>query len=209
MTKVYAPNRAYNGPGAGGVMFIDGVGETDNAAALAYFRNAGYGIDEPPARGEPAPARVGPEPVEPVVSVGEPLRDAAIAPLPKDFLPPINAGEADPHGPLVVSPGLHAVSPAPIRPGPVAVHDPAQQNRDESELAEAVLVQGVPVPEAVAAVAPPAPAPIAATPAIVTGGAPAKRATVGEWRDYAVAQGLDAVEAADMTKDQLVERFGG
>lgn len=34
---------------------------------------------------------------------GTPLHDAAVDPRPGDFLPPINAGLEDPHGPLVRS----------------------------------------------------------------------------------------------------------
>lgn len=37
---------------------------------------------------------------------GTPLRDGAVDPRPDDYLGPSNAGEADPHGPLVVNPGL-------------------------------------------------------------------------------------------------------
>jgi hypothetical protein len=34
---------------------------------------------------------------------GTPIRDAAVDPRPGDHHPPVNAGLADPHGPLVVS----------------------------------------------------------------------------------------------------------
>jgi len=37
------------------------------------------------------------------VQIGSKLRDASRDPLPGDFLVPVNAGEADPHGPLVRS----------------------------------------------------------------------------------------------------------
>jgi hypothetical protein len=37
--------------------------------------------------------------------VGTPLRDAAVDPKPEDFLAPINAGEANPHGPDRGQPG--------------------------------------------------------------------------------------------------------
>lgn len=39
-----------------------------------------------------------------VVRIGTPLRDAAVDPRPGDASVPTNAGQADPHGPLVVSP---------------------------------------------------------------------------------------------------------
>lgn len=43
--------------------------------------------------------------------IGTKLRDAAVDPKPSDFLPPTNAGAVgelgNPHGPSVVSPGIH------------------------------------------------------------------------------------------------------
>ena len=35
------------------------------------------------------------------VQIGARIRDAAVDPRPEDFLPPVNAGEADPHSPRV------------------------------------------------------------------------------------------------------------
>lgn len=35
------------------------------------------------------------------VQIGARIRDAAVDPQPEDFLPPTNAGKADPHGPHV------------------------------------------------------------------------------------------------------------
>lgn len=71
-----------------------------------------------------------------VVKHGTPLRDAAVDPLPTDFLPPVNAGkvgeEGNPHGPNVYSPGIHAEQGIrPVRPGVVS-DDPATQSTDES-----------------------------------------------------------------------------
>ncbi|MGZ9829952.1 hypothetical protein ACXYTP_23850 [Tsukamurella ocularis] len=40
---VKTPVKGYNGIVAG-VTFTDGVGETDNAAALAYFKSQGYDV---------------------------------------------------------------------------------------------------------------------------------------------------------------------
>lgn len=69
---------------------------------------------------------------ETVTMVGTPLRDAAVDPAPGDFLPPTNAGVEDPHGPLVVSPGIHALQDMrPVRPGAVS-DDPATQETDET-----------------------------------------------------------------------------
>lgn len=67
--------------------------------------------------------------------VGTRLRDAAVDPRPGDFLAPSNAGEpgalGNPHGPSVVSPGLHGdESVRSIRPGLVS-SDPATQSAQE------------------------------------------------------------------------------
>ncbi|WP_018135441.1 hypothetical protein [Acaricomes phytoseiuli] len=69
--------------------------------------------------------------------IGTPLRDAAVNPKESDFLPPINAGkpgeEGNPHGPNVISPGIHALEEQhPIRPGLVS-SDPATQSIEETE----------------------------------------------------------------------------
>lgn len=66
-----------------------------------------------------------------IVKHGTPLRDAAVDPDETDFLPPVNAGTADPHGPEVYAPGIHALQDLrPVRPGPVA-SDPATQSSEE------------------------------------------------------------------------------
>lgn len=53
---------------------------------------------------------------------GTPLRDAAVDPLPKDFLGPTNAGKAgdagNPHGPHVVNPELHGIEAGSDDTGP-------------------------------------------------------------------------------------------
>ena len=97
--------------------------------------------------GAPMDARDAAEPI----LVGSPLRDAAVDPKPWDFLPPTNAGEADPHGPLVVAPGIHGDGPKGIRPGDVLVHDTDAQAAAETALAQAVLVEGQDKPAAIAA----------------------------------------------------------
>lgn len=140
MTKIYAPHRSFSGVGAGGVVFKDGVAETDDQARLMYFRDAGYGIGEPREEVERTPTADARDYAEPIM-LGTPLRDAAVNPQPQDFLPPVNAGLADPHGPLVVAPEIHASGPAGIRPGEVFVDEPARQERAETALAERVLIQ--------------------------------------------------------------------
>jgi hypothetical protein len=219
--KIYAPHRSFTGVGAAGVVFKDGVGATDDPAAVTYFRDAGYGIDRPPTEaGLPSTgdARNFAEPI----MLGTPLRDAAVDPRPTDFLPPTNAGEADPHGPLVVAPGLHAAPPAPIRPGPVAVDDPVRQSAEESDLAEAVLVkhelatdatrrvateQRLEEIEARDAAAEPKKKSASAG-ATDSTEAPGSRDSKAEWVKYAMKRGMSRDEAEDMSKADLQKRYG-
>lgn len=202
MTKVHAPNRAYNGISAG-VRFTNGEADTEDPRALQYFRRAGYGVGEPPSRSVDAADAIYPQSTEPV-TIGTPLRDAAVEPRDSDFLAPTNAGQADPHGPLVVAPGLHAVPPAPIRPGPVAIDDPARQDAEETELAQQVLVDHVP-----ATVATGAETNAGAGPDATAAKVPGARATKAEWIDFAVDRGMSRDDAEELTKAQLAERFGG
>lgn len=63
-------------------------------------------------------------------------RDGAVTPSAGDYLGPTNAGAAgelgNPHGPSVVSPGIHAEQGArPVRPGAVS-SDSATQDADET-----------------------------------------------------------------------------
>lgn len=153
--KVYAPNEAYAGT-VGGVTFEAGVAEVDeDALEMRYFRRQGYGVGErspvlpydkmePTVDGTPIDARD----YATSTLVGSPLRDAAVDPDPGDFLPPTNAGKANPHGPRVVAPGIHAEGPAGIRTGEVFVDDVRRQERAESAVAESVLVDGNPATDA-------------------------------------------------------------
>lgn len=152
-TKVYAPNEGYAGR-VGDITFEKGVADvpTDHPS-MGYFKRKGYGIGskakspvlpydkmEPTKDGEVVDARDYAE----STTFGSPLRDAAVDPHPDDYLAPTNAGKANPHGPKVVSPGLHGVEPKPIRPGEVHVDDAAAQDKAETALAESVLVDGDP-----------------------------------------------------------------
>lgn len=151
-TKITAPVKGYSGKTAFGpheLDFTDGVAHTDNAAVIAYARRKGYGVStsKPRQRNRPEP----PDPrkigvdgsgIEPV---GTRLRDAAVDPAKGDFLPPTNAGQANPHGPLVVGPGIHAEGERQVRPGVVHVDDTAQQSKDETEHATKLLVEQAPV----------------------------------------------------------------
>lgn len=187
MTKIYAPNREYNGISAG-VQFRNGVGETDDPAARSYFANAGYGVGEykpPPGSPELVDARdvAGPTPI------GTRLRDAAVDPRPGDFLPPINAGEADPHGPLVVSPQIHGSETGAIVAGDVHVDEVEVQEAKETDVDEDTFVDRQPA-NAVASI-----------------DRPAKSATKAEWVEFAVGQGLGRDEAEDLTIAQIQSRF--
>lgn len=180
MAKVYAPNRTYGGVTAG-VRFHNGVGETDNPGALSYLSRVGYGIDGPP------PAPPGRQIVDArsatTVVVGTPLRDAAVDPRPSDFMPPANAGEADPHGPLVVSPQIHASNTGPIVAGGVRVDEPAIQEANQAAADEGDTT---------------APAAIAR---------PRSGATKAQWVEYAVEQGIAREEAEDLSIAQIRERI--
>lgn len=217
-TKVYAPNAAYRGEVAG-VVFTDGVGTFDpkeNPAAQRYFESQGFGL------GRRAEAVETPEPADPrdiertgPHRVGTPLRDAAVDPRPEDFLAPINAGKANPHGPRVVSPEIHASGPAGIKPGDVHVDELGVQEREETRLAQSVLIEGDEHP-----VMPEDPdmGPLGLSdPGSVEQGAegaeaseePAKSASKASWVDYAVSRGADREEADAMTRSDLIERYGG
>jgi hypothetical protein len=133
--------------------FNDGVAEFDGdlpSGVRQYLQGAGYGIgSSKPTRPEV------PEPADPRElddgTIGTKLRDAAVDPHDDDFLAPVNAGEANPHGPAVVSPEIHASGPAGIRPGRVFVEDAEKQDKRESEYAKARLIEQVPAAEAVKA----------------------------------------------------------
>jgi hypothetical protein len=110
MARIETPDPKYTGPGPGGIHFQDGVAETDNHAVISYCQGAGYKVDGQTYTDEPPAARTTTVP-DPrfVQDVGPaaPLRDAAVDPRPGD-VPPSNAGVANPHGPLVVAPGIGA-----------------------------------------------------------------------------------------------------
>ena len=122
--------------------FENGVAEVDEktvpAGVLGYLQQQGFTVDGKTAK----PAElVTPDAPQPTVvdsrdvvdeQVGSKARDAAVDPQPEDFLPPVNAGKADPHGPKVVAPQVHATPEQPVRPGDVS-DDNAVQEKAESE----------------------------------------------------------------------------
>ncbi len=166
MTTITSPAKGYTGRTSFGplvVDFEDGKATVDNLpdGIRDYLLGAGYKVGS--KQGQAVITLdgnlVGEQSVDardyavPQV-VGTPLRDAAVDPEPEDFLPPVNAGEADPHGPEVVSPGIHAIEgPGPIVPGPVGrfekdkdghqvvVSDIDEQQRREATAAEEVFVE--------------------------------------------------------------------
>lgn len=203
--EVFTPVAGFSGEVAG-VRFESGRGEVERgSAAFHYFRQQGYGI------GEPSGQLAAPEPVDPrelgtngdgIAHVGTPLRDAAVDPQPGDFLVPTNAGAANPHGPLVASPGIHAAPPGPIVPGAVS-KDPAEQDRRETAVAQRVLVEGQDVRAATASSAG----------AVASGPQrPPQSAVKADWVTYATShpdegRRLSREDAEALTKPQLIELY--
>ncbi|MET8765857.1 hypothetical protein [Streptomyces sp. NPDC004658] len=123
MARITTPVPGYSGQGPGNLHFNNGVAETDDEAIIAYCRGAGYGIDADPP--EPEKPQI-PDPREVTTTVvGAPVRDAAVDPKPGDFRPPVNAGEANPHGPEVYAPGLPGGGLQPTAPAA-----PAEEQAD-------------------------------------------------------------------------------
>lgn len=146
-TKITAPVAAEGDVvGVGGLVFTDGVAETDDPAIIEYAERHGYGIGgkkptlpEPEEHSREVHAN-GPE------MVGTPLRDAAVDPRPEDYLAPINAGKADPHGPLVVAPEVHGSTHGPLIPG----HTTEDREKEAARLAR---IEGKPADEVTQALA--------------------------------------------------------
>lgn len=186
MAKITAPNRDFNGVSAG-VVFENGVGETDDKNALAYFRRKGYGIGNraPQLVGEAGPEIADPRKVA-ETRQGTPVRDAAVDPAEGDFLAPTNAGQANPHGPDVVSPQVHASQGVrPVKGGEVHVDDPATQDTAETDHTEAAQDGTVPSSEPVEP--------------------PAGNASREAWAEYVTAIGQDP---GDRGRDELRDTYG-
>lgn len=90
--------------------------------------------------------------------IGSKARDGAVDPLPKDFMGPTNAGlpgeAGNPHGPNVVSPGIHASGEFAVVPGPTL--PVSHQESKETEFAERAIAGNDEVPAVLADLAPPA-----------------------------------------------------
>lgn len=183
MATVTAPVADFEGEVIG-VTFKKGVAETSDNRALAYFGRHGYGIDGSGPRPAPEPAdpRLIGEDGDGIEPVGTKLRDAAVDPKPEDYLPPTNAGEANPHGPEVISPEIHGSEGVrPVRPGDVP-EAPAQEPAETAhavELTEPELVQ------------------------------PKGNGTKAEWVEWAVAHGVDRTGAEAATVADLKGRSYG
>lgn len=143
-TTIHSPDPTFTGDSSYGALvlkFEDGVATTDEElppGVLQYLQGAGYTIDgtsiEQPDADTPAP--IDSRDVEPE-KLGTDLRDAAVDPQPGDFLAPTNAGQADPHGPDVVSPEVHASQGVrPVLGGDVHVDEPEVQDDRETEHAD-------------------------------------------------------------------------
>jgi hypothetical protein len=151
--KITSPIKDFTGNtsvGSTPLVFENGtaVVEKLSDAVKAYLLGAGYTVDgesvTPPAsyNGQrvadeaPVDSRDLVDPTQ----VGSQLRDAAVDPAKADFLPPTGAGTADPHGPKVVSPEVHASQGVrPVTGGPVAVDNPdAQEAKETAATAAAV-----------------------------------------------------------------------
>lgn len=117
--------------------------------------------------------------------IGTRLRDAAVDPRPGDFLVPTNAGEADPHGPQVIAPEIHASEGVrPVKGGEVHVDDPSAQAAAETEHASKVQDVGAEVSES-----------------------PAGNAARETWEAYAIAQGYPAEGLEGRTRNEIRDLF--
>jgi hypothetical protein len=182
--KITSPDKTYTGTSAYGpttLQFKEGVADHDGdlpPGVRLYLQGAGYGLDSeatPPV----TPDLVDPRDVGGLQQLGTALRDAAVDPKPEDYLVPTNAGKANPHGPEVVSPEIHASEGVrPVKPGDVHVDDTTKQ--DEAETAHVTDPTAVPT-------------------------APAGNASKADWHAYALTVGIAEESLEDMTRDEIRE----
>lgn len=198
-TKITSPAEGFTGRSYVGSLILDfeaGVCQYDGElpdGVRTYLLGAGFTVGSTePAVVESIDGREIPE-VDPVdardyaepTQVGTKLRDAAVDPHPDDFLAPTNAGQADPHGPDVVSPGVHATEGVrPVKPGDVHVDDTDKQDDAETEHAED-STDGTPIDDG--------PTP------------PAGNASREEWAAYVTAIGADPGEKS---RNELRDEHG-
>lgn len=195
MAVIKAPNEAYSGQ-IGDVVFKDGRAETDNLAVITYCRGAGYEVDGRVDNPAALPAAVI-DSRRTHATLGAPLRDAAADPRPGDFLPPVGAGHADPHGPEVFSPQIHASGTAPLVPSSLPAD--LAQAAGESDPAQLALVDQLPVGDAVNQLAD------AAVPE-----QPAGNASQEAWAAWVIARHpeVSADDVRATSRNDLRDRYG-
>lgn len=201
MSQITSPAEGFTGRSYVGSHFLDfkdGVADYDGElpdGVVSYLRGAGFTVDgqsqapaqsidgRPVADEDAIDARDYAEPTQ----VGTQLRDAAVDPHPEDFLAPANAGAADPHGPEVVSPGIHANEGVrPVKPGDVHVDDIDTQDQLETEHAQDAT-DGTPVDDGLEV--------------------PAGNASTDTWRTYALAQGASETDVEGKSRDELRDAY--
>ena len=194
MAKITSPIEGYTGTtdiGPHRLEFKDGVAQTDgdlSDGVKLYLTSNGYGIGSKAAT---APVDDTPEPPDPreyaePTQVGAKLRDAAVDPQPGDFLAPTNAGQANPHGPDVVSPEIHASQGVrPVKGGDVHVDDSDAQDDAETEHADKAT-DGTPV---------------------VAVEQPAGNASRDAWAEFAKANGATDEELDGKGRDELRDTY--
>lgn len=117
--------------------------------------------------------------------IGTRLRDAAVDPRPGDFLVPTKAGEADPHGPEVIAPEIHASEGVrPVKGGEVHVDDPDAQDAAETEHTSKVQDEGAEV-----------------------SAVPAGNASRETWEEYALANGRSAEDLEGLSRNEIRDLF--
>jgi hypothetical protein len=188
-TTIHSPVKDYTGRtiiGPISLNFTDGEAKYDGELSEGvknYLTANGYGVNG--KAGDPAET---PEPADPRETgrqqVGTPLRDAAVDPKPTDFLPPTNAGQANPHGSQVVSPELHASQGVrPVTPGDVNTEDPEAQESKETSHTEKVQESGTELEK------------------------PPGNAIREAWEAYAIAQGKTTDELDGLGRDAIRDMF--
>lgn len=188
MAKITSPIEGFTATtyfGGMQVEFKDGVAEVEglNDGVKNYLIATGYKVDGEQVTPPEAPAPVDSRDFDNPVQFGEPLRDAAVDPEPTDFLAPVNAGKADPHGPTVVSPEIHTSEGVrPVKPGVVHVDDTGVQDAAEKAHAESAT-DGTPI----------------------TGPADIdlEKATKAQLIEHAESNGIDVTKSAN--KDEILE----
>lgn len=200
--------RGYTGEIAG-VSFEDGVPvkgskqptnlDSFEQSLVGYMKRHGLGIEDDrlvvldgtvPQSADPRDIGTKGDGIEPV---GTKLRDAAVDPRASDFLAPTNAGQANPHGPDVISPEIHGSPSRAVTPGPVP-RDPAVQDAKETAAAVEARTDD-------------APARLTVDPDYRESiQMPKSGDNKAAWVEYATA--LGALDAEDRTKAELIGLYG-